>query len=96
MLVQFIMVAFLQNATIEYSQESVCVCVCVFLHDYSKSNRSRNMKLEYIAVYKNISDKLDNGLCGIKVKVTVDFEIFLQYKLSGPITQLWYKLASLY
>ena len=44
----------------------VCVCVCVFvcvcvcacirvcvLHNNSKGNRSRNMKLEYIVVYKN-------------------------------------------
>ena len=47
----------------------VSVCVCVFLHDTSKSNRSRNMKLEYIEVYDNISDKFDNGYCQIKVKV---------------------------
>ena len=40
----FIIVAFLENATIGYSLESVCVCVCVcvclcvcvFLHDNSK------------------------------------------------------------
>ena len=34
-------------------------------------NRSKNIKLEYIVVYKNISEKLDNGHCWIKVKVTV-------------------------
>ena len=44
-----IIVAFLQNATIGYSSESLCVC----LH-------------------------------------------LPQYKLAGPITQLWYKLRSLY
>ena len=44
-----VIVAFLQNAAIEYLSESVCVCVCVcfyvsmFLHDNSKSNQSRNM-----------------------------------------------------
>ena len=76
----------------------VCVCVCV-LHDNSKSNRSRNMKLEHIVIYENISDKFDIGHCRTKVKVTTDFEIFLhlpQYKLSGPISQLWYKLGSIY
>ena len=53
-------VEFLQNATIEYSSESVCecVCLCVFLHDNSKSNQSRNMEFEYVVVYENISDKL--------------------------------------
>ena len=35
---KMIIVAFLQNATIDYSSVSVCVCfrVCVFLHDNSK------------------------------------------------------------
>ena len=37
MVVSFIIVAFLQNATIEYSSESVCV----FLTDNSKRNQSR-------------------------------------------------------
>ena len=48
-----IIVAFLENATIGYSLESVCVCVCVcvFLHDNSKRNRSRNTKSEYIVEY---------------------------------------------
>ena len=75
--------AFLQNATVEYSSESVCiplcvfvcvcacVCVCVFLHDNSKSNRSRKMKFEHIVLYKNISDKFNIGHCRTKVKVTV-------------------------
>ena len=52
----------------------VCVCVCAsvyVLHDNSKNNQSRNMKVEYIVVYENISDKLDNGHCRIKVKVKV-------------------------
>ena len=47
-----IIVAFLQNATIEYSSESVCVsvfrvscfCISVFLRDNSKSNQSMNTK----------------------------------------------------
>ena len=62
-----VIVAFFKNATIEYSSGSVCV----FLQDNSKSNRSRNMKFEYIVVYESISDKIDNGHCQIKVKVTV-------------------------
>ena len=46
----------------------VCVRVCVFLHDNSKNNRSRNMKLEHIS-YENILDKFNNGHCRIKVMV---------------------------
>ena len=49
--------------------------MCV-LHDSSKSNRSRKMKLEYIVVYENISDKFDNGHCRIKAKVTVGLRNF--------------------
>ena len=37
----------------------VRVCVCVCLHDNSKRNKSRNMKLEYIVVYQNSSDEFD-------------------------------------
>ena len=68
-------------------------------HYNSKSNPSRNMKLKYIVVYENISNKFDNGHSRIKVKVTVgllNFSPLPQYKLSCPITQLWYKLESLY
>ena len=49
----------------------VHLCVCGFLHDNSKNNSCRNMKLEYIVVYENNSDKFDHGHCRIKVKVTV-------------------------
>ena len=70
-----VIVAFLENATIGYSLESVCVCVCVcvrvcvcvFLHDNSKRNRSRNTKSEYIVVYENSSDEFDIELHRIKV-----------------------------
>ena len=48
-----------------------CVCLRVFLHGNSKSKRSRNMKFEYIVVYKSISENFDNGHCRIKVKVIV-------------------------
>ena len=79
-----IIVAFLENTTIGYSLESlcvcvcvrVCVCVCVFLHDNSKRNRSRNTKSEYIVVYENSSDKFDIELRRIKVKVTVGVKKF--------------------
>ena len=98
-----ILVAFLEIATIGYSLESVCVCVSVlvyvFLHHNSKRNRSRNMKLEYIVVYENSADELDIELRRIKVKVTVGVQNFPhlpQYRLSGPIFQLWYKLGTLY
>ena len=75
-----IIVAFLENATIGYSLESlcvcVCVCVCVFLHDNSKRNLSRNTKSEYIVVYENSSDEFDIELHRIKVKVTVGIQKF--------------------
>ena len=75
-----IIVAFLENATIGYSLESVCVCVCVcvcvFLHDNSKRNRSRNTKSEYIVVYENSSDEFDIQLHRIKVKVTAGVQKF--------------------
>ena len=69
-----IIVAFLENATIGYSLESLSVCV--FLHDNSKRNRSRNTKSEYIVVYENSSDEFDIELHRIKVKVTVGVQIF--------------------
>ena len=64
----------LQNTTREYLPESVCLCirvyvcvcvsvslsVCLCVHDNSKSNQSRNIKLEYIVGYENISDQFDN------------------------------------
>ena len=75
-----IIVAFLENATIGYSLESLCVCVCVrvcvFLHDNSKRNRSRNTKSEYIILYENSSDEFDIELHQIKVKVTVGVQKF--------------------
>ena len=78
--VNIIIVAFLENATIGYSLESLCVCVClcvcVFLHDNSKRNRSRNTKSEYIVVYENSSDEFDIELHRIKVKVTVGVQKF--------------------
>ena len=48
----------------------MCVCVCFRVF------ASRNMKLEYIVVYENISDKFDIGLCRTKVKVTARFRNF--------------------
>ena len=75
-----VIAAFLENAAIGYSLESLCVCVClcvcVFLHDNSKRNRSRNTKLEYIIVYENSSDEFDIELRRIKVKVTVGVQKF--------------------
>ena len=67
-------VAFLENATIGYLLESLCVCV--FLHDNSKRNPSRNTKLEYIVEYENSSDEFDIELHRIKVKVTVGIQKF--------------------
>ena len=77
-LTYLIIVAFLENATIWYSLESLCVCVsvCEFLHDNSKRNRSRNTKSEYIVAYENSSDEFDIELHRIKVKVTVGVQKF--------------------
>ena len=76
--IRVIIVAFLENATIRYSLESlcVCVCVCVFLHHNSKRNRSRYTKSDYIVVYENSSDEFDIELHRIKVKVTVGVQKF--------------------
>ena len=83
MIILIFIVAFLENATIGYSLESlcvcVCVCVCVFLHDNSKRNRSRNTKSEYIVVYENSLDEFDIELHRIKVKVTVGFQKFYPF-----------------
>ena len=78
--VNIFIVAFLENATIGYSLEylcvCVCVCVCVCLHNNSNRNRARNTKLEYIVVYESSSDEFDIELCRIKVKVTVGVRKF--------------------
>ena len=60
------------------------------------------MKFKYIVVYENKRDKFNIRHCRTKVKVTARLKIFcpfvqlLQYKISGAITQLWYKLGSWY
>ena len=54
------------------------------------------MKLKQIVVDENISDKFGVGPRSVSLH---DFEFFLhlpQYKLSSPITRLWYKLGRLY
>ena len=83
-----IIVAFLENATIGYSLESlslcvcVCVCVCVFpclcvcFCTITQKEGSRNRKLEYIVEYENSSDEFDIELRRIKVKVTVGVQKF--------------------
>ena len=53
------------------------------------------MKFQYIVVYENSLEKFDIGHCQIKVKVTVDLQNFIpipDHKLSGPLTELWYKV----
>ena len=75
----------------------VCLSVCV--HDNSKNNGSIHLKLENIVVCKRLgrvrhwalSDQgQGQSRCG-------DLEIFVylpQYKLSSPISQLWYMLGN--
>ena len=61
----------------------MCVCVTVLLHDNSKSNQSRNMKLDYIVVYEISRTSLILGIDGPRSRSLHDFEIFLhllQYK----------------
>ena len=51
------------------------------------------MRLEYIVVYENSSYEFDIELRRINVKVTAGVQKFPhlpQYKLSGPIVQIWY------
>ena len=60
------------------------------------------MQWEYIVVYENSCDEFDIELCQIKVKVTVGLQKFSEFttiqtiKLLCAITQLWYKLGTLY
>ena len=57
------------------------------------------MKLDYVVVHENSSNEFDIEHHRIKVKVTVGLQKFPHlplYKLSGPMTQLWYKQGSLY
>ena len=65
----------------------------MFLRDNSKRNRSRNTKLDFIIVYENSSDEFDIELRQIKVIVQLlafkNFPYLSQYKLSGPIVQVW-------
>ena len=79
-----IIVVFLENATIWYSLESVCVCVCpcvcvcvcfctITQKEIDLGTRNQNT---YIVVYENSSDEFDIELRWIKVKVTVDVQKF--------------------
>ena len=57
------------------------------------------MKFEHIVVYENSSDEIDIDHHRINIKVTVGLQKcshLPQYKLSGPTTQLWYKIGSLH
>ena len=45
---------------------------------------------------KKAQDKFDIEHCRIKVKVTIGFQVFPNFPLSAPTTQLWYKLGSMY
>ena len=105
----FIIVVFLENATIGYSLESLCVCVhpclcvCVFLHDNSKRNQSRNTKSEYIVVYENSLDEFDIELHRIKVKVTVGVQTFSPFttiqtvrSYSSTLVQARHLILSIY
>ena len=53
------------------------------------------MKLEYFVVYEKNLNEFDFEHCHIKVKVTVGLQVFPNYQMSGPTTQLWYKLGSI-
>ena len=58
--------------------------------DNSKYNGLIHVKLQRVVGYENSLDEFDIGHCPIKVEVTARFFHHLpQYKLSGPISQLW-------
>ena len=56
------------------------------------------MKLEYTVVYEYSLDKFIIEHCQIKIKVTVGLQKFSPFTTiqTGPITQLWHMLGSLY
>ena len=88
--IAFIIVEFLPN--IEYSSESVCMCVCsVFLHDNSKSNRSSNMKLEYIVVQVRYWALPDQGQGH---SATLKFFSILAIQIVRFHNSTWYILGS--
>ena len=75
-----VIVAFLENATIGYSLESLCVCLCVCVCFCMITQKeidlgTRNRNTLYI-VYENSPDKFDIELHRIKVKVTVGVQKF--------------------
>ena len=72
----------------------MCVCVPVYKITH-KNDGSIHLTLELIVVYENSSDDYDIGHSPIKVKVKVKIFLHLpQYKLPGPISQLWHMLGS--
>ena len=91
-----IIVAFLENATIECSLECVCMGGGVFLHDNSKRYRFRNKKLECDVVYENSSDEFDIELCQKKVKVTVGVQKFFHIYYSSTLVQARNLILSMY
>ena len=57
------------------------------------------MKLENIVGYENSSDQFDIEHCRNKVKVTAGVQMFSPFttiQTVRSITQLWYKIGSLY
>ena len=74
-----VIVAFLENATIGYSLESLCVCPCVcvcvcFCMITQKEIDLGTRNKKNIIVYENSSDEFDIELHRIKVKVTVGIQ----------------------
>ena len=52
------------------------------------------MKLEYTVVYEKSSDEFILSTVRSRTKVTVGFQVFPNYELSAPTTELWYKLEA--
>ena len=72
--IYIIIVAFLENATIGYSLESVCVCVCVCV--YFCTITQKEIDLGTQNRNENSTDEFDIELHQIKVKVTVGVQKF--------------------
>ena len=71
----------------------MCVCLCVFV-SVSQNNGSINLKPELIVAFVDRSEEFVIGHCLVKVKVMMQFEIFVHLpnlpktKLPNPIFQL--------
>ena len=88
------------------TRQSLCVCVCVCLcvcvcfctitqKEIDLGTRNRNT-LQYMKIARTSSILSFIGSRSRSLQAFKNFPHLPQYKLSGPIVQLWYKLGTLY